>query len=336
MKKKGLALVLAALLWLMPGCAGAESAACFGETKVEHLVVYTSHNREVYGPIVKEFQERTGIWVEVRQGGSRELMKRILLEQQKDELECDLLFGGSLELHQENAEHFVEYQCPESSRMLLGAGRSLKTGAVFSYLPLVFVFNTKLLDESEAPKSWAELASPHWKNRVAFANPEVSESCYTALSTMVQVAGGAGWEQLAGFKRNLEEGEFGGSSEILQAVAGGAYPVGITLEEAALRLEAEGEPIGIIYPKEGTSAVPDATSIPIGAKNLENARLFLDFTVSRDIQGMLSTEFLRRPVRMDVNPPPGIVPIGEIAWEHYDLGWSTSHREEVLTRWASQ
>lgn len=36
-------------------------------------MVYTSHKEEVYWPIIKEFEERTGIWVEVVSGGTNEL-----------------------------------------------------------------------------------------------------------------------------------------------------------------------------------------------------------------------------------------------------------------------
>ena len=41
------------------------------------LVVYTSHKEEVYAPIIKEFEERTGIWVELHTGGTSELLEEI-------------------------------------------------------------------------------------------------------------------------------------------------------------------------------------------------------------------------------------------------------------------
>ena len=37
--------------------------------------MYTSHKQEVYAPIIKEFEERTGIWVEVVPGGTTELLE---------------------------------------------------------------------------------------------------------------------------------------------------------------------------------------------------------------------------------------------------------------------
>ena len=46
------------------GCVAGESSGQ-GPEKVsaeKRLTVYTSHKQEVYAPIIKEFEERTGIW----------------------------------------------------------------------------------------------------------------------------------------------------------------------------------------------------------------------------------------------------------------------------------
>ena len=54
------------------GCSTGESSGQ-GPEKVsaeKRLTVYTSHKQEVYAPIIKEFEERTGIWVEVVPGGT--------------------------------------------------------------------------------------------------------------------------------------------------------------------------------------------------------------------------------------------------------------------------
>ena len=60
------------------GCAGQEQGESgFAPEERERLVIYTSHKAEVWRPIVREFEERTGIWVTVETGGSNELLERI-------------------------------------------------------------------------------------------------------------------------------------------------------------------------------------------------------------------------------------------------------------------
>ena len=72
------------------------------ETPVEYapsedrtLVIYTSHKEEVYRPIVEEFEERTGIWVDVVSGGTGELLKRI--SQETEDPQADVMFGGGVD-----------------------------------------------------------------------------------------------------------------------------------------------------------------------------------------------------------------------------------------------
>ena len=56
-----LAVVL--LLFLPTGCAGTAPEPDYAPEDEERLVLYTSHKKEVWWPIVKEFETRTGVWV---------------------------------------------------------------------------------------------------------------------------------------------------------------------------------------------------------------------------------------------------------------------------------
>ena len=69
---------------MLSGCAGnsrqkeiSEISQKYGVSSDRQLVVYTSHKEEVYLPIIREFENRTGIWVEVRAGGTNELLSEI-------------------------------------------------------------------------------------------------------------------------------------------------------------------------------------------------------------------------------------------------------------------
>ena len=91
---KGFLVLLAALLTLT-GCGAWDDgdASAFAPGEEERLTIYTSHKAEVYGPIVREFEERTGIWVQVETGGTAELLERIAGE--GEDTPCDLLFGAA-------------------------------------------------------------------------------------------------------------------------------------------------------------------------------------------------------------------------------------------------
>ena len=89
----------------------------------------------------------------------------------------------------------------------------------------------------------------------------------------------------------------------------------------------EGADITVIYPTDGTSAIPDATAIVKGAKHMENAKLFLEFTVSSDVQRLVEEAFFRRTVRNDMEEyaAPEQTKLKTI---DYDIHWASQEKEK--------
>ena len=95
----------------------------------------------------------------------------------------------------------------------------------------------------------------------------------------------------------------------------------------------EGDDIAIIYPQEGTSNQPDGVALIKGAAHADNARAFIDFTLSADVQSILGA-FCRRPVRDDVPERDGLTPLGDIRLINYNVSYASRIKEEFLSRWA--
>lgn len=322
-------LALALMLLLLAGCGNAGELAAFAPDDAERLVIYTSHKEEVYGPIVKEFQQRTGIWVEVVTGGSGELLERIAME--SDAPACDLMFGGGVESLAAYEDCF-ETCTPEGVEFLRGVGLSADSlWTPFSSLPLVLIYNTRLVSEGEVT-GWADLLDPHWKGRIAFADPTVSGSSYTAALTLFSCIEGEDWEILAKLVANLDGGALSDSGDVVESVRSGSRYIGVTLEETALKQRSP--EVGIVYPAEGTSAVPDGCALIKGARHPENARAFLDFVLDRDVQELLVSDLSRRSVRTDVHAPEDLPSEAELGIIDYDVHWAGSIKEEFIARWS--
>ena len=322
-------LALALMLLLLAGCGNAGELAAFAPDDAERLVIYTSHKEEVYGPIVKEFQQRTGIWVEVVTGGSGELLERIAME--SDAPACDLMFGGGVESLAAYEDCF-EPCTPAGVEFLRGVGLSADSlWTPFSSLPLVLIYNTRLVSEGEVT-GWADLLDPHWKGRIAFADPTVSGSSYTAALTLFSCIEGEDWEILAKLVANLDGGALSDSGDVVESVRSGSRCIGVTLEETALKQRSP--EVGIVYPAEGTSAVPDGCALIKGARHPENARAFLDFVLDRDVQELLVSDLSRRSVRTDVHAPEDLPSESELGIIDYDVHWAGSIKEEFIARWS--
>lgn len=328
--KRLLCLALMALL-LLSGCAQGTDVSAFAPGEEERLVIYTSHKEEVYGPIIKEFQQRTGIWVEVVTGGSGELLERIAMEAEGGQPACDLMFGGGVESLAAYEDCF-EPCTPEGVENLRGVGLSEEgLWTPFSSLPLLLIYNTRLVSEGELT-GWADLLDPRWKGRIAFADPTVSGSSYTAALTLFSCIEGDDWDILAALVDNLDGGALPDSGDVVESVRSGSRYIGVTLEETALKQRSP--ELGIVYPAEGTSAVPDGCALIKGAKHAENARAFLDFVLGRDVQELLVSDLHRRSVRTDVHAPEDLPSEAELGIIDYDVHWAGALKEEFIRRWA--
>ena len=108
--------------------------------------------------------------------------------------------------------------------------------------------------------------------------------------------------------------------------------VGLTLEDNALEYVRAGGNVAIVYPEDGTSTVADGIALVKGAPNADNAKVFLDWLLSKPVQEFVVKEIGRRPVRSDV-AATGLKPLGEIKLVNYDMGKIASNRTQWIADW---
>lgn len=327
MKKRMLRVAACLLIPLivLGGCGG-QAQEKYQLEESNKLVVYTSHKEEIYGPIVREFEERTGIWVEVVTGGTNDLLDRIEEENGKDS--GDVMFGGGVDSLNAYRDYFEPYVSSQSAQLDDTYASPDGVYTVFSRLPIVIVYNKKLVISAGTPRSWRDLTNNHWKGSIAFADPDRSGSSYTALLAMIQILSDDMTEEevMGSFVSNLDGDILSGSGEVLGEVTAGKKLIGITLEETVLKEMDQNADLAMIYPREGTVAVPDGSALIKNAPHRENAELFIEFTVSEDVQRLLEDRLYRRSVRKGAEGE-------EIREVRYDLNYSERHREEILTEW---
>ena len=259
------------------------------------LVIYTSHKKEVYEPVISEFEERTGIWIDVHTGGTMELMEEI---RSSENTEADIMFGGGVESYETFRDCFEVYSCKEKDKIKKEFRNDEDIWTSFTELPIVFIYNEKLVSEEMVPKCWNELLELKWTGKIAFADPLNSGSSCTALETMVKVTGDK--DIIEKFYNHLVGRQSPGSGYVIDEVSKGRALIGITLEETALKAIDAGRDIEIVYPEDGTSAIPDGCAVVKNAFHQENARLFIDFIISSDVQNLASKNLYRRSVRNDI------------------------------------
>ncbi|HWP51199.1 MAG TPA: extracellular solute-binding protein, partial [Clostridia bacterium] len=182
---------------------------------------------------------------------------------------------------------------------------------------------------------WGDLLLEQWRGKIAFADPNTSGSGYTGIMTMIQCLGGEDPTITERFVANLQNKLLPKSGDVIEAVENGSMYLGISLEEIALKRIEEGADIAIVYPREGTSAVPDGSAIVKDAVHVANARQFLDFVSSREVQQMITEKHFRRSVQSDIDMRYDMIAEDKIKAIDYDIEWASAQKGAFNQSWAA-
>lgn len=297
------------------------------------LVIYCPHPLEFINPLVSEFENQTGIKVEVVAAGTGELLKRV--ESEQGNPLGDIFWGGSLSTMTPQKELFEEYQSvnePYVQESMKNVEGSLTR---FTDIPSVIMVNTDLIGDIEV-NGYEDLLNPALKGKIAHCDPSKSSSSYEHLINMLYAMGNGnpddGWDYVSKFCENLDGKLLSGSSAVYKGVADGEYVVGLTFEEGAAKYVADGAPVKVVYMEEGVISKPDGIYIIKDAKNMDNAKAFIDFITGKEAQTVIVEQLNRRSVRTDVPAPSYLTPKEEINIIFDEPEVVVEKKEEWLTK----
>lgn len=330
--KKSLSIV--ALAGLVAGCMNVNAVSVMADKKdAGELVLYSPAPEDLLNAVVQEFQDKTGIKVELVQAGSGELLTRVKSESNNPM--ADVVYGCGAEAAEAYKEYFAPYQSPEAEaiREDYKSEDGSWTGAFVS--PTIIMYNKNLVAEDEVPTGWSDLIDEKWKGQMAFADPAISGSSFTTLSILLTAMdeGDGGWDYIRGFVKNLDGNILNSSGAPIKGVADGEYAMCITQEQGALEYTLAGaENVGIVYPEEGTAAIPSAVSIVKGSPNEENAKKFVDFVLSEEMQQKVP-EYRYHMVREDVEENGEFAPLSEIKMLDFDFMKASEEKDNYVKQW---
>lgn len=330
--RKGIASVL--IVGMAAGClAGCGKNTDEEKKESNELVVYSPAPESMLNTVIQEFQDETGIKVELVQAGSGELLTRIKSE--SSNTMADVMFGSGAEAAESYKEYFLPYQSPEAENVIseYKSEDGSWTGVYVS--PTVIMYNKNLILENEIPKGWNDFANDKWKGKLAFADPAISGSAFTTLSILLTAmdTGDGGWDFIKQYVSVMDGNILNSSSAPEKGVSDGEYAMCITQEQGALKyITAGAEHVGIVYPEEGTGAVPSTVSIIKNGPNEENAKKFVDFVLSSKVQQKMP-EFFYHSTREDVTETSEFTPISEINMTDFDFLNASEKKDEYIQKW---
>ena len=157
----------------------------------QEVVLYSSNKQEVIDLAVKLFKEKhPDISVSVVRAGSGALMKRIAAE--KDNPLGDVFWSGGFGTLGAYKDNFQPYSSPEAKGIKPEFIEENNFWTGVNIHPMVIMYNSKLVSESELPQKWSDLFDPKWKGKVVMGDPIKSSSTYIQAYGLNQLYGERG------------------------------------------------------------------------------------------------------------------------------------------------
>ena len=98
--------------------------------------------------------------------------------------------------------------------------------------------------------------------------------------------------------------------------------------------EGMGDVVEIVYPTEGINAIQFASAIIKDARNLENAKLYIDWLVSDELQAALAATTQRQANVTIPTTNPNMKSMSDIKFVPRDDAYLAEHQSEILDKWA--
>ena len=310
--------------------------------QADKLTLYCSVQEDWCQLVSKEFEAATGIEVSMTRKSSGETYAQIRAESSNPK--GDVWWGGTGDPHLQAAEEGLTeaYLSPMRSELHDWAIRqaesaSDRTIGIYSGA-LGYGYNEELLRAHNlpVPSCWRDLLKPEYKGHVQMANPNSSGTAYTTLATMVQIFGeNDGFEFMKSLHKNINQYTKSGSAPIKSA-AKGENTIGIVFMHDAVKQAVSGFPIKVVAPCEGTGYEIGSMSIISGARNLDSAKKFYDWSLSSGAQTLaLQAKAYQVPSNKAAETSPATPDLSTIKLIDYDFKkyGSSAERKRLLKKW---
>jgi iron(III) transport system substrate-binding protein len=288
------------------------------------LIVYSGREEALVGDVIEQFEEQSGVDVQVRYGDTAELGATILEEGQNSP--ADVFFaqdpgalgavadaGALRELPQDILDRVPErFRSPEG----YWVGTSGRARVV--------AYNTEAVSEEDLPDSILDFTDPEWEGRIGWAPTNGSFQAFvTALREIEGEAAAREW--LQGIEENKPLA-YPDNSSTLEAVASGEVEVGFINHYYLYRaLEEQGEDFGARnynFPRGdvGNLVIVAGAGVLNTADNPEAAESFVEYLLSEEAQQYFADETFEYPLIEGVQTPEELPPLPEIESPNVNLG----------------
>ena len=261
----------------------------------DNLIVYSAGPKPLSGALAKGFTAKTGIKIDLFQSTSGKVMARYQAEKSNPQVDVIISASWGHAITLDNSGDLLSYQSPNADKVpsLLKTPTYTAQGAA----GLAIAINTK--SNLPIPKDWNDLTKPVYKGQISMPDPAKSGSALTLVQGLESRDGNKAFEMFAKLKNNDMIVPGANKAALAPVLEGARGVVFGAVDYIALGLKAKGESLEIIHPSNGTVLAPRPIMILKSSKNINAAKQFVDYVLSKEGQELVAARLIL-PARSDI------------------------------------
>jgi iron(III) transport system substrate-binding protein len=292
----------AVVVWLA-GCSAPKN----------RVVLYCAQDQEFAEPVLAAFGSQSGLTVDVKYDteATKSVSLYTELVQERDRPRCDVHWNNEIlsTIRLQRLGLYESYAAVAAGAFPTSDRASDHTWTAFAARARILIINTKLVKESDRPKSLFDMTDPRWKGKVAMAKPQFGTSA-TQAACLLEVLG---TEQAKKYYRSLKANDIqivAGNKQVAEGVSAGQFAFGVTDTDDAMGEIEAGHSVAIIFPDRngstehtrlGTLFIPNTLAVVRGSPNPQGARQLVDYLLSPSVEkGLAESESHQIPLNPQV------------------------------------
>ena len=286
-----------------------------GTVYAETLTIYSGRSKSLVEPIIKQFEEASGIQVEVSYGNTTQLAAALLTE--GDKSPAALFWAQDAGALGAVSKKAMFEKLPESILTKVPSGFRDAEGfwIATSGRARVLAYSPERVKMEELPQSIFDLTQPMWKGRVGWAPTNASFQAFVT-SLRVQVGEERTEKWLREMKANSVK-KYAKNTPIIEALAAGEIDLGLPNHYYLLRFKSKDANFPVAQTFFMTSDPGNLINIAgVGllksSKYKEAALKFVEFLLSTKAQQYFTSDVFEYPAIEGVTPHANLLPLSEL------------------------
>ena len=276
------------------------------------VVVYTTVDQIFSEPILKEFENETGIIVkavyDTEETKSTGVLNRIIAE--KGNPQSDVFWSGDpvRTIVLKNKGITQTYQSPiaDDINSVYKDPEFHWTG--FSARARVLIYNKDLLEKENIPQSIFDLTKEKYKGKFTIANPLFGTTTFHMAALFYALGDEVAKQFLTDLKNN-EVVISTSNGDVKKRVIQGEVACGLTDTDDAYEAIKEGANVGIVFldqDKLGSLIMPNTVNLIKNAPHPENGKKLMDYLLSKETEKKLAISCAQMPLHKGVQTPEDV------------------------------